>query len=101
MSLVDDARRLEEAEPVNPLTRCYWCEEFTLTEPHAPDCPWLSLPRILAALEAAERVATVTTRQRIMAGAGPTRRCFYCGDKYAHTQDCPWQTLVAALQEPA
>jgi hypothetical protein len=24
---------------------------------HAPDCPWLALPRIVAALEAAERVA--------------------------------------------
>ena len=64
MSLLDDARRLTETDPqpVNPLCRCHWCAEFTLTEPHAPDCPWLSMPKIAAALERLEAMQAAVNR---------------------------------------
>ena len=63
MSLLDAARRLAETDPaelVNSHSRCHWCEEFTSTEQHTPDCPWLAMPQIVAALEAAERVILVS-----------------------------------------
>lgn len=71
MSLLDDARRL-----VNGPCPTYWDVEMVGTvgrlgpdqgtvlkcahcrqklHEHAPDCPWLSMPKIIAALEAAEQ----------------------------------------------
>ena len=54
MSLLDDARRLAEKEPVRGID-CLYCAAVMVDEyPHEPDCPWLSLPKIVAALEALE-----------------------------------------------
>lgn len=58
--LLEAARAIMNGEdgspPVNALARCHWCYEFALTDPHRPDCPWLAMPLIVKALEAAERV---------------------------------------------
>lgn len=59
MSLLDDARRLaEQDEPDENFEhggRRYFvfCGRM-VTQGHAPDCSWLALPKIVAALEAAE-----------------------------------------------
>lgn len=102
MSLLDDARRLAETDPaelVNSHSRCHWCEEFTSTEQHTLDCPWLAIPKIVAALETAERIVQ----------QGPTNECYYgkcryCGGdivggpmRMLHTDDCPLGALEVAL----
>lgn len=58
MSAIEDARRLAGAEPVihNKMTsenECAMC--MGVSGDHVPECPWLAMPRIVAALEAAER----------------------------------------------
>ena len=76
MSLSEDARELSEAsiiEVSDHSTCCPFCGGFVIgygwdSKPsttvecqgydHYHNCPWLSLPRIVAALEAAERVVT-------------------------------------------
>lgn len=69
MSLIDDARRLHDGDP--PSIRgsrsdnvrvCRNCN--SPINSHAPNCPWLSMPKIVAVLEAAERTVTVLHRAR-------------------------------------
>ena len=75
MSLVDDARRLAAKDVVDLDCNCQFCGEIVAPNdpaecftdhgelghtPHAPDCPWLSMPRIVEALEAAEQVNRLT-----------------------------------------
>lgn len=64
VSLLDDARRLAskkigiKAPP--PRSECAYCGiDYWYHQRHEPDCPWLSLPKIVAALEAAERATAV------------------------------------------
>ena len=54
MSVLDDARRLvaSGSAPVDDQGDCWFCQ--AMTRDHESDCPWLALPRIVAALEAAE-----------------------------------------------
>lgn len=64
MSLLDDAKRLAEQDAFysDPCpdgccssAECvFGCQNDG--RKHGPDCPWLSLPRIVAALEASERL---------------------------------------------
>jgi hypothetical protein len=72
MSLVDDARRLAETCPSETdrggRGECYYCSggnyegDYSDQTPtladfrHQPDCPWLSMPKIVAALEVAEQL---------------------------------------------
>lgn len=62
MSLLDDVRRLAETAPGCANGLCHVCGSpgALIWEPgptrHALDCPWLALPRIIAALAAAERL---------------------------------------------
>jgi hypothetical protein len=51
---LDAARQIRAIEPLE-LDTCVYCGGG---RPHAPDCPWLALPQIVAALEAAERVSS-------------------------------------------
>ncbi len=82
MSLLEDARRLAEYTNRQPRMICMTCQQpFAEGERgHASDCPYLALPRIVAALEAAERVR----------------------DAWGTTDDFvePMEALVAALIEP-
>lgn len=103
MSLLDDARRLAETEPVNSRTRCHWCDEFTLTEPHAPGCPWLAMPKIVVVLEAAERfLAALPEWQgypalRDHSDVGGFGFCPICGESDGHVEACAYRQFVAAL----
>lgn len=78
--------------------RVYWDDESI---EHSPDCPVPTLPRIVAALEAAELYSGM-----FVGGAAPSRarpgewgQCWGCGILLPkHAPDCPWQALVAALR---
>lgn len=74
MSLLDDARRLVSAgEPTyysesEKRLCCTFCvgvegEGQGTDVTHEPDCAWLSMPRIVAALESAERMAMAHEQQ--------------------------------------
>jgi hypothetical protein len=63
MSLLDDARQLLQVQPLekdqdDDADYCRVCGEKIGGYPewagHSPDCGWLSMPKIVAALEAAE-----------------------------------------------
>lgn len=62
MSLLDAVRRLRpetytsETLDAGYQEVCVRCNH-RLDQGHAPDCPWLAMPRIVAALEAAERLS--------------------------------------------
>jgi hypothetical protein len=106
-NLLDAARRLNQDEPIGQFEtggRNYFvfCGRM-VQQGHAPDCPWLSLPRIVAALEAAERVAETTTEPVNTIGIDLDQEYAFCGewaerDDSGHASDCPWQALVAALK---
>lgn len=54
MTVLEAARRLRPG--LTCAENCFECDaSITVGELHAPDCPWLALPKIVAALEAAER----------------------------------------------
>lgn len=58
MGLAEIARRMVEED----VTRT--CDNFgCLWGGHAPDCPWLALPKIVAALEAMEQIAVAHEEQ--------------------------------------
>jgi hypothetical protein len=67
---------------------------------HEDDCPWLAMPRIVAALEAAERIVAALDDD------GPTDNgrglvCRLCGialSRDYHDAGCPWMALVEALR---
>ncbi len=99
MSLIDDARRISEAEaPLMGDAWCWFCrarlvgfESVVPDQPHNQDCPWLSLPRIVAALEAAQSLVDETTIPL---------DCVTCfRPNGGHTPDCPWQALAEAMRD--
>lgn len=63
MTLIEDARRLAATEPSmivskygDSFSQCFACRRMVDDgEPHTSDCPWLALPKIMAALEVAEQ----------------------------------------------
>ena len=104
MTLLEDARRLAELavpmweERFNDSGVCPHCGEY---RKHASDCAMRALPRIVAVLEAAERVAqlaytTVYAEDYTGASWLACRECGACDG--AHTDDCPWQPFVFALE---
>ena len=63
--MLDDARAMLQIQPLfeeGDDMACRLCGELISPYPdfagHESDCPWISLPKIVAALEAAERVIT-------------------------------------------
>lgn len=59
---------------------------------HDADCPWLALPRIVRALEAAQAVAD-------FGPVTPDITCYFCDEVlYSHTEDCLWLALDNALR---
>lgn len=120
MSLSEQARRLRLAR--NVAENCYACGYYgDLDSPHAPDCPYRALPRIVAALEAAERLRRgygQSTEQGIFARVDvwrytdEDRDCRFSDKRYVcagcqayaetpqqfeHTKTCAAIALVAAL----
>ncbi len=115
MSLLDAARRLVELGPPKsceynsfdgehvPIMAC--CGASTLG-PHLPRCPWLSMPRIVAALEAADAFLMALPEWKDkpelrdhddVTGFG---YCPICYESDGHLDACEYQALVAALKEP-
>jgi hypothetical protein len=107
MSLLDDARRLaahdlRDHDDIGGYGFCPLCER---TEGHRPDCPWLRLPRIVAVVEAAERVVNAVDDEPVTEVALDGQIYAIC-DKAAwpdgeHAADCAWQALKAALRGEA
>lgn len=102
MSLVDDVKRLAADDPVEADDEqgypafCRLCLSY---KPHAPDCPWLAMPKIVAALEAAERVAAADPWVDDGSWGGDVLVCWAChGEKPSHRPGCAQQALVAALR---
>jgi hypothetical protein len=63
MSLLNDARELERTDlPKDDEGGCWFCGQVTGEDGHRGPCPWLSLPRIIAALEERERMIVSMTR---------------------------------------
>jgi hypothetical protein len=79
---------------------------FHPPQSHAFECPVEALPRIVAALEAAERAINDGPYAGAYPGLGPNdpsagcAMCGFCGEPTtrAHLKDCTWQALVAALR---
>lgn len=97
MTPLDAARRLAEYTTRQRRMICMICKQpFAEGERgHAPDCPLLAMPRIVAALEAAQKLVRATEMDP---------GCTVCARSFVedpHGQGCEWQALVAALKEPA
>lgn len=59
MSLLDEARRINDLTAnVHGRSLCLYCSDASLV------CPWLSMPKIVAVLEAAEALRMELTRLR-------------------------------------
>lgn len=59
MTPLEAARRLAATDPMTRVRddvygTCDWCGDY---DQHKADCPWLAMPQIVAALEAAEAVS--------------------------------------------
>lgn len=62
MTLLEDARRLAEKNPHDAGWACFSCgmpngRNSGFGDTHHTGCPWLALPKIVAALEAAEELS--------------------------------------------
>ena len=63
-TLLEAARWMAHNRPHEVGEACWYCNggwpaDFSAEDPPKVSCPWLALPRIVAALEAAERLAEV------------------------------------------
>lgn len=107
MSLLDDARRIQEAGPPDYGDVCVICQA-QLQKGHASDCPWLAMPKIINVIEAAGRVILDLPETSVFLGFGQNRHCRFCGRTTyldgewrgtSHETECPWPALVAALKD--
>ena len=93
--LYDTCLRTENAEDYtgNQWTVCRVCG---VDDGHEDAC---LVPRVLAALQAAERIATDSPMDSEVAQGGVSLvSCKFCYGELAHESDCSWQALVAALR---
>lgn len=109
MKPLEAARRMAEPRVAHwvygdsAADKCLYCDqngeravEINAPLDHATDCPWLSMPKIVAALEAASRVVSEW---------GHPPLCPFCGPRLqrrpgAH-ETCPWQAFVVAMRGDA
>lgn len=129
MTLVEDARKIAISEPLqfnddSRAINCLMCNSDHFRDghreidpdreiDHAPDCSWLAMPKIVAALEAADRLVLLSPEdETLMVGVWD---CHWCGgvlvnesgyrvvevEVAGHAPDCDWQALVAALKGEA
>lgn len=112
MTPLEAARILAANAPVCPhpnsgMWICATCSEETDDEQpddddyvpskfnHDPDCPWLAMPQIVAALDAAEAM---------LEEWGHTKLCPFCAPRLQlrpaanHESVCPWMALVKAMK---
>lgn len=113
MSLLEDARRLAEHEPIYNNGSYGYCGELARSGLHASDCPWLAMPRIVAALEAAERMQQALygmygeLSQHLLdygMGAEPHPECRKCGQVWpcdAETLRQRGNALIDTLKDEA
>lgn len=106
MSLLEDARqtikravRTVEYEGRNATVchLCSWARTFWDDQAveHSADCPVPALPKIVAALEAAERVVRESGYGYFMKGGGYYRRCRYCSmSNHGPAPDFEYRGLV-------
>lgn len=96
MSLLDDARRIAHwPTPLTCAESCWFCGGGV--GEHDSGCLRLSMPKIVKALEAAERLAACPPV--VAAGKLDTQDvCAVCWAAGDHADDCSWQALVAALK---
>ena len=111
MSLLDDARRLTIIDPMidkwdneGGHFECFACQGEDSV--HAPDCSWLSIPRIVVALEAVNNVTlSFFVGSYVDDDGHPTVwTCTLCGhsapvcEHVIHTSRCRIGTLADALR---
>lgn len=114
MSLIEDARRLANTDP-EVADFCFACGNDS--HKHYDDCQWSVMPRIVLALEAAERMVAGLG---LGIGGGfitpyPDEQCWRCiachadtawvdgavPNTFDHEPDCSGQALVVALRGDA
>ncbi len=104
MSLLDDARRL--AQRVDPVVDdyCEACQQASPPRatgtpfPHASYCPWLSLPKIVAALEAAQEIIDMYPDDEPTTEYGIDHEVIYVfcegnPETRRHSPGCQWLAL--------
>lgn len=104
MNALDATRRLLVEMPVRGGSggRCYYCLGDDGGAFHQSDCPWLALPRIVQALEAAQRVVEVDPPTIEDSWCRLCRRRvfgFANAEPEPHAPDCSWLALETALGE--
>ena len=79
--------------------RVGWDHATAESTNHEPACPWLLMPRIVAALEAADRVVAVEPFVSMQGyGGHDEEECGVCGGEDEHAPDCDeCKALRAAL----
>jgi hypothetical protein len=101
VSLLDDVRELTDALGRREDGLCLQCGK---REGHWDFCPFpkaeIFMPKIVAALEAAERLLEVMRpTQYAIPARVICRVCHSEGPGWTHTDVCPWQTLATALKD--
>ena len=95
MSLLGDARRLPTEEPVLEGSGGYVayavCQGDAVNGDHAPDCPWLSIPKIVAVLEMLDRHGLDFDEHEYQGGLvlGISSECCCFNEPVIHHDDCP------------
>ena len=84
MGLIEDAKRLSDGY-LDPMDRNDECELCGLVISHADDCPWLAMPQIVKALEAAQAVVWEDCCRLACCNGG------------LHDDECPIPALRRAL----
>lgn len=115
MMLLDAAKTMADQEPLleeyGTVHACVYCRAprfsnhvFIPEQPHETTCPWLTLPRIAAVLEAARELVDEVPLHT----DGVTWTCGFChgeqpdteltdDEPFPHDARCPWQAVAAAL----
>lgn len=101
--LLDAAKRLADVDPAESESgQCIACGGY-LYPPHghAPDCPWLAMPKIVEALEAAGDLVEAIDEDGPTDNIGRKLICRACVVDLVvghHSPDCPWRQMLDALK---
>ena len=117
MSLLDAARKIQVAGPyLLEGSHCILCDAVIVgfahipATDHAPECPWLSFPKIVVVLEMIEQMLAELGDEPIADAEGNWRGfahsltdlCLLCGvssyGKNPHYAGCEWPRFVALMR---